>query len=179
MNDLRPTVTSPIHLRSKRYSASRAITSTPTRQPADRSRSELASARVRVGSSDADGRELTAETVEPLARRIMELIGDPLIEAVVDAVTDARDLPTARLVDAATIAERFGVERRFVYDHQRDLGVIRLGRGPKARLRFDPRHVEAVLERREELPTKRRDRRRRRRKAGVGHAELLPIKGAM
>jgi hypothetical protein len=172
-------VTSANHARSERPSAGRASSSPTTRPPIDRSRSGLASAPVQLGSDQSHGQDtLTTETVEKLAGRIVELIGNRLVEAVVDAITDARDLPTVRLVDAATIAERFGVERRFVYDHQRELGAVRLGHGPKARLRFDPRHVEAVLGQHQEIPTSWRDRRRRRRSSAGPHVELLPIKGA-
>ena len=41
-------------------------------------------------------------------------------------------------VDAAELARRFGVSRDWVYDNAERLGVIRLGDGPKARMRFDP-----------------------------------------
>ena len=51
----------------------------------------------------------------------------------------------AELVDAAEIARRFGVSRDFVYDHADDLGVVRLGEGPRARLRFDPTRVRRQL----------------------------------
>jgi hypothetical protein len=52
---------------------------------------------------------------------------------------------SAELVDAAEIARRFGVSRDFVYDHADDLGVVRLGEGPRARLRFDPTWVRRQL----------------------------------
>ena len=42
------------------------------------------------------------------------------------------------LVDAKKLARRLGVTRSFVYEHARDLGAIRLGAGPRARVRFDP-----------------------------------------
>lgn len=41
------------------------------------------------------------------------------------------------LVDAATLATELGVSRDWVYEHSDELGVLRLGNGPKARLRFD------------------------------------------
>ena len=49
-----------------------------------------------------------------------------------------------RLVDAQELAAAIGTSRDYVYEHQAELGVIRLGTGPKARLRFD---VETALER--------------------------------
>jgi hypothetical protein len=43
-----------------------------------------------------------------------------------------------RLLTAAEVADRFSVDRSWVYAHARELGVVRLGRGPRPRLRFDP-----------------------------------------
>jgi hypothetical protein len=42
------------------------------------------------------------------------------------------------LVDAAELARRLGTDRSWVYAHAAELGAIRLGSGPRARLRFDP-----------------------------------------
>ncbi|MDQ3647482.1 MAG: hypothetical protein M3433_02655 [Actinomycetota bacterium] len=47
-----------------------------------------------------------------------------------------------RLVDAATVADALGVSRAYVYANAADLGALRLGTGPRARLRFD---LEGVL----------------------------------
>jgi hypothetical protein len=41
------------------------------------------------------------------------------------------------LLSAAKLAERLGCSRAFVYSHADELGVVRLGEGPRARLRFD------------------------------------------
>jgi hypothetical protein len=40
------------------------------------------------------------------------------------------------LLDAATLAERLGVSREFVYDHAKELGGEQLGNGPRGRWRF-------------------------------------------
>lgn len=75
------------------------------------------------------------------------------------------------LVDAAEIARRFGVSRDFVYDHADDLGVVRLGEGPRARLRFDPERVRRQLGSiATPLPPKARPSRRNKR-------ALLPVRG--
>ena len=42
-----------------------------------------------------------------------------------------------RLVSARELADVLNVKRSFVYEHAGELGAIRLGTGPKARLRFD------------------------------------------
>ena len=63
---------------------------------------------------------IDADDVEAIARRVAELVGQP-----------------SRLVDAQSVATALDVERDWVYAHARDLGVVRLGPGPKARMRFD------------------------------------------
>ena len=74
-------------------------------------------------------------------------LSDADIEAVATRVADLlrTGQASAELVDATEIARRFGVSRDFVYDHADDLGAVRLGDGPKARLRFDPAKVGRAL----------------------------------
>ena len=45
---------------------------------------------------------------------------------------------SAPLLTAAEVAARLAVARGWVYAHARELGVVRLGDGPRPRLRFDP-----------------------------------------
>lgn len=45
--------------------------------------------------------------------------------------------PAERLLTAKEVAERFNVDRGWVYAHARELGVIRIGGGARPRLRFD------------------------------------------
>jgi hypothetical protein len=47
--------------------------------------------------------------------------------------------------DVHAVSARFGVSPDFVYAHARELGAIRLGEGPRARLRFDLKAVERRL----------------------------------
>lgn len=49
------------------------------------------------------------------------------------------------LIDAAEVARRFSLSRDYVYEHADDLGAVRLGSGPKARLRFDPAKIAERL----------------------------------
>lgn len=72
--------------------------------------------------------------VEAIAQHVARLIRD-----------DAREEARHRLVDAATLASELGVERSWVYEHANELHPIRLGTGPKARLRFNVLTVRAVL----------------------------------
>ncbi len=78
--------------------------------------------------------QLDAATIDAVARRVVELLG----------TADAAD---PLWVDAAEVARRFGVARSWVYAQAARLGAVRLGHGPRARLRFDP-HVLAPRARR-------------------------------
>jgi hypothetical protein len=79
------------------------------------------------------------------------------------------------LLDAAAIAARFGVSRDWVYSRADELGAIRLGEGPKARLRFDPERVAAFRDAESFRPQKpARTPTRHKPRSG---AVLLPIHG--
>jgi hypothetical protein len=95
------------------------------------------------------------------------------IEAVATRVADLLRAGQvgADLVDANEIARRFRVSRDFVYEHADDLGAVRLGNGPKARLRFDPTKVAQTLRRPPEQTTPKPRRREARRSSS-----LLPIR---
>ncbi len=84
-----------------------------------------------------DGRELELgeETIERLARRVVQLL-QPSPLAVPDA--------TQTHLTAAEVAKRLGVRPPWVYAHATELGAVRLG-GPRGRLRFDPETVQQVL----------------------------------
>jgi hypothetical protein len=63
-------------------------------------------------------------------------LADVIAERVVELLHGAERSP-ARLVDAATVAEWLGVSRDYVYAHADELGVKRIGNGPRGCLRFD------------------------------------------
>ena len=69
--------------------------------------------------------------VEAIARRVVELL-------------EGRGSAGHGLIDAAEVARRLGVSRGTIYEKAGELGAVRLGSGPRARLRFDP---ELVAER--------------------------------
>src|SRR3954451_22951266 len=77
-------------------------------------------------------RALDPDDIQALARRVAELLR---------ASTSA----TEPLVDAAELARILGVDRDWVYARAGRLGAVRLGDGPKARLRFDIERVRATL----------------------------------
>jgi hypothetical protein len=78
---------------------------------------------------------------------LARLVAAELEPQITRAIAELRDAPAQRdkwLSPAAT-AERFAVTTDWLYRHAAELGVLRLGDGPKARLRFDPRLVEQAL----------------------------------
>lgn len=98
---------------------------------------------------------------------------------------DAGRPPVRGLVDANEVARRFDVSAQWVRDHATDLSAVRLGSGPKGRLRFDPVKVEAALTARSDGKRSRSpDRPRARHKSDVrpdetaGGCPLLPIRGS-
>lgn len=76
--------------------------------------------------------ELSPAAVDAVARRVVALLA---------AGTDA----ASPLIDASEVARRFGVTRSWAYDNAGRLGAVRLGAGPKARLRFAPDRVAHAL----------------------------------
>ena len=105
--------------------------------------------------------------VEAVARRVAELLRNEPAEF-------------EPLIDAAEAARRLRVSRATIYAKANELGAVRLGHGPKARLRFDPRRI------RDALPTmqaadagrapSRSARRRRRQRTKADSQPLLPIR---
>lgn len=74
---------------------------------------------------------LDRESVEEIAHCVVELLRAESIGG--------------DLIDAGEVARRFSLSRDYVYEHADALGAVRLGDGPKARLRFDPAKVAEML----------------------------------
>jgi hypothetical protein len=69
---------------------------------------------------------------------------DPrFVDAVARRVAEILDSDASLTV--AEVAARYRVSRSWVYAHQRELGALRLGAGPRARLRFDPKIVADAI----------------------------------
>lgn len=83
----------------------------------------------------ADDLHLAPESIEALALRLAELLGQ---------VSAPRAADRER-ISAAEVARLWGVARRWVYDHADELGASRLGSGPRPRLRFDPDEIAERL----------------------------------
>ena len=71
--------------------------------------------------------------VDLIAQRVLQLLGD-------------RNGDEIQLLTVAQVARRFQVHPSWVYANARRLGALRLGTGPKAPLRFDPRRVALAVE---------------------------------
>jgi hypothetical protein len=84
----------------------------------------------------ADDRVLTDSNVEAIA----EATASRLAEIVSSAPG------TFALVDARQLAIDLGVSLDYVYAHATELGAMRLGSGPKARIRFDLDRARRALE---------------------------------
>jgi hypothetical protein len=111
------------------------------------------------------GVDLNPAAIEAIARRVAELL----------AAERSGDSPEQVLVTAAEIARRFGVSRDTAYAKADEWGAIRLGDGPKARLRFDPQLVAERLGTEKAPAAKPRPRSHRR--PSTAPTELLPIRG--
>lgn len=81
---------------------------------------------------------------EATARKLVEFVGERG--------------KTFGLVGPRELAEGLGVSLDYVYAHATELGAMRLGSGPKARIRFDLDGARRLLEARAQRP--RRQRRR-------------------
>jgi hypothetical protein len=107
---------------------------------------------------------LDDRTIERIARRVAEILrSEPSTAA-------------EKWLTAADVAARYSVSRTWVYDNAELLGVVRLGTGTKARLRFDPARLREHFnddDQRTAAPQKRRQSQRR----WVPEADLIPIRG--
>ena len=81
---------------------------------------------------------------EATARKLVEFVGERG--------------KTFGLVGPRELAEGLGVSLDYVYAHATELGAMRLGSGPKARIRFDLDGARRLLEARAQQPRRRRRR---------------------
>ncbi len=77
---------------------------------------------------------------ERAAMRVVQLLGRPRVAA-------------AQLLDPKELAGTLKVSVDYVYAHAADLGVMRLGDGPKARLRFDLQTAQTAMRARKQPPS--------------------------
>jgi hypothetical protein len=83
-----------------------------------------------------------AQLVDAIARRVVELLEGARARA---GAADPGADPEGGCLTVSQVAARYRVSRSWVYAHQRELGALRLGQGPRARLRFDPKLVAEAI----------------------------------
>lgn len=76
---------------------------------------------------------------------LVDLLADRMVERLAPLLTSGAPGKPEGLVDAHEIARRTGRSRWWVYEHAGELGAVRLGHGPRARLGFSPARAEAYL----------------------------------
>ena len=121
------------------------------------------------------------------AQHTVEQLRDELARGHL-AIVPASEVPPppAKLVDAQTLSNVLGVSRDCVYDHAVELGGVRIGEGPRGRLRFDLEQALTAWTSRSPSKGSRAPKSpgstgssagRRRRHMGSS-AQLLPVKGS-
>jgi hypothetical protein len=86
------------------------------------------------------------------AAAVERVLTDGDVEAIAEATaTRLAEIVSAApgtfaLVDARQLARDLGVSLDYVYAHATELGAMRLGSGPKARIRFDLDRAREALE---------------------------------
>ena len=111
--------------------------------------------------------KLHPRTVEAIAGRVIDLLQQSAAAA-------------PELIDAAELARRLAVDRSWVYAHAIELGAVKLGEGPRPRLRFDPKLAADRMRALGQDPDGHEPRERRRRPDRSSEDDgprLLPIKG--
>src|SRR3954468_15343033 len=79
------------------------------------------------------------------AASLVELrLADLIAERVAAKLQGRGGAHAGELIDAHEVARILGCERGWVYEHQAELGAVRLGNGRRPRLRFDRARVEAI-----------------------------------
>jgi hypothetical protein len=127
-----------------------------------------------------------AALADLIAERLRTMIDPPDPSACPRCGQTARDKPG--LLTAAEVARSYGVSTQWVREHASDLGVVRLGDGPRPRLRFDGERVAASLTApaaREgsrgshdiDVPAATEVRRRPGRRSTPTNVQLLPVRG--
>jgi hypothetical protein len=158
----------------------------PTGAPQHNTRARAGWKRIRRAAS-----ELTPQTIEQIAQRVAQLLtsprpnptptgpGEPALPGVLapsGAPVPSGASPPVALLTAGQLAQQLGVTRAWVYENAHRLGAIRLGNGPRARLRFDPQTATEALNTPSPTPpapqTRRPGRPRRR---SEPTAPLLPV----
>ena len=77
---------------------------------------------------------MTREEMEALATSIAPIVALEVAREVISRIGAQQE---REFLDASELARVLGVERDWIYEHRDQLGAIRLGDGPRPRLRFE------------------------------------------
>jgi hypothetical protein len=108
--------------------------------------------------------------VDAVARRVVELLREE----------SAASREGPRLLTVAAVSQEFGVSTDWLYANAGRLGAIRLGSGPRARLRFDRATIADRIAKVASNASRERSSRRGKRRRGTptgADSDLLPIRG--
>lgn len=90
-----------------------------------------------LGEPSPETSALVATVACTLADTIVPEVAERIAERVLAILAAQPTAAAGQTVDATTLATHLGVTRGFVYEHAQQLGGVRLGNGPRPRLRFD------------------------------------------
>jgi hypothetical protein len=82
----------------------------------------------------SESTQLSHTDIEAIASALARTVAEAVAQRVLELVDERQ---ASELADAAELARALGVEREWVYAHSDQLGAIRLGDGPRPRLRFE------------------------------------------
>ncbi len=89
--------------------------------------------------------ELTPQTVEQIASRVAHLLRH-------QPTAPASPPPAPTWMTAKELAQHLKLNPAWVYEHAQELGAIRTGTGPKARIRFNPHTATQALKQHQRQP---------------------------
>jgi hypothetical protein len=91
-----------------------------------------------MNATDSDSRAFIQSIAHAITEAAAPAIAIHVAAHLAAMLKDASAPPsTPQTVDATTLAAHLGVARAFVYEHAEQLGAVRIGNGPRPRLRFD------------------------------------------
>ena len=86
--------------------------------------------------------ELDPAVIEEIADRLSGAIVARVVEVLREEGLSPRPSEATAWLDAQEVAQRLGVSREWVYEHADELGALRIGSGPRPRLRFPPQILD-------------------------------------
>ena len=121
-----------------------------------------------------DNRRVDLPDVRAIAEAVVDVLGERGL------VVYAGPSPAARVLKVREVARLLGRSAPWVYEHATELGAIRMGNGPKARIGFDLATIERWKREHQLAPGEARKpaQRRPRRSAIPAGGNLIPYEPA-